>query len=270
MKIFLSWSGEKSKKIAECLKEWLEQVIQASEPWISTSIEKGKKWSKEISDKLEESKVGIICLTKDNLNAPWILFEAGAISKHSDSYVCTFLTDIKSSSEITGPLSSFQNTRFEKEEILKLLKTINNRIKENKTGRSLDERALEAIFETYYPKLESKIETILENNIIIDNDKFTIPVRSERELLEELVENQRLLNDKLNDIWTNKEVTEIVEDYVTKFIASKQLPNKYYITDEPHLSEFCNKLADNPLIKKLFPNREDFKSLLNKMYELPF
>lgn len=43
MKIFLSWSGEKSKNIAESLKDWLEQVIQTSEPWISTSIEKGKK-----------------------------------------------------------------------------------------------------------------------------------------------------------------------------------------------------------------------------------
>ncbi|MBE0393338.1 hypothetical protein BJQ96_03202 [Flavobacterium sp. PL0002] len=39
MKIFLSWSGNKSKLIAESLKDWLEQVIQSTEPWISTSIE---------------------------------------------------------------------------------------------------------------------------------------------------------------------------------------------------------------------------------------
>ena len=202
MKIFLSWSGEKSKNIAESLKDWLEQVIQTSEPWISTSIEKGKKWSKEISDKLEESKVGIICLTKENLNAPWILFEAGAISKSSDSYVCTFLTDINSSSEISGPLSSFQNTRFTKEEILKLLKTINNRIKDSKSGKALSEKALEEVFETFYPKLEIKINKILED-ISKPNDEVSY-IRSDRELLEELVENQRILKEKINDIWTNK------------------------------------------------------------------
>jgi TIR domain len=269
MKIFLSWSGEKSKKIAESLKDWLEQVIQTSEPWVSTSIEKGKRWSKEISDKLEESKVGIICLTKENLNAPWILFEAGAISKSSDSYVCTFLTDISSSTEISGPLSSFQNTRFAKEEVLKLLKTINNRIKDSKGGKALNEKALEEVFETFYPKLELKINTILEERT--EELILTSHIRSDRELLEEVVENQRLLKEKINDIWTNKEVHDIVEYYVSHFIQNKNgITHDFQIIEEPHFTEFRNKLADNPLIKKLFSNTEDFKALLIKKYELPF
>jgi hypothetical protein len=157
MKIFISWSGRKSNMIAESLKDWLEQVIQSTEPWISTSIDKGRKWSKDISDRLEDSKIGIICLTRENLNAPWILFEAGAISKTSDSYVCTFLTDISSPSEISGPLSSFQATKFSKEDVLKLCKTINNRVKDSKGGKSLNEKALEDVFETFYPKLEKKL-----------------------------------------------------------------------------------------------------------------
>lgn len=269
MKIFLSWSGEKSKKIAESLKDWLEQVIQTSEPWISTSIEKGKKWSKEISDKLEESKVGIICLTKENLYAPWILFEAGAISKSSDSYVCTFLTDISSSSEILGPLSSFQNTRFSKDEILKLLKTINNRIKESKGGKALSEKALEEVFETFFPKLEAKINKILEDKTEEMNP--TSHIRSDRELLEELVENQRILKEKINDVWTNKEVNEIVHQYVTNYISNKkEIQFEHEIVDEPYINEFCDKLANNPLIRKLFANKEDLKKLLLERYDLPF
>jgi hypothetical protein len=117
MKIFISWSGDKSKEIAEFLKNWIEQIIQAAEPWISVDIEKGKRWNSEISDKLENSKVGIFCITKENLNSPWILFEAGAISKSSDSYVCTFLIDINPT-DLTGPLSLFQATKLKKKMFL--------------------------------------------------------------------------------------------------------------------------------------------------------
>ncbi|MDT7828282.1 TIR domain-containing protein [Pricia sp. S334] len=266
MKIFLSWSGNKSKLIAESLSEWLEQVIQSTEPWISTSIEKGKKWSKEISDRLEESKVGIICLTRENLNAPWILFEAGAISKSSDSYVCTFLTDISSPTEITGPLSSFQHTRFQKDELLRLLKTINSRIKENKGGKSLNEKSLEDVFEIFYPKLEAKIIEILE---VAPNQVAENHIRSDRELLEEIVESQRSLKERVNDLWTNKDIEGIVDQYVKTYNSGKGL-NEYDIVDEPHLSDFVEKLGKNPLIRKLFANRNDFKDFVKDKYDIPF
>jgi arsenate reductase-like glutaredoxin family protein len=267
MKIFLSWSGHRSKLIAESLKDWLEQVIQSTEPWISTSIEKGKKWSKEISDKLEDSKVGIICLTRENLNAPWILFEAGAISKSSDSYVCTFLTDISSPSEITGPLSSFQHTKFNKEDLLKLCKMINNRIKENKGGKSLNEKSLEEVFEIFFPKLETKINEIL--SLDETQDKSLPHLRTDRDLLEELVENQRLLREKLNDVWTNKEVNEIITEYVDRFVKNKNVVDSF-IVDEPYVTEFCDKLSNNPLVTKLFSKREDLIKFLESKYGLPF
>lgn len=95
MKVFISRSGTRSKSVAEALQKWLRLVIQAVDPGISTEMAKGTKWGPEIADRLEESKVGIICLTRDNLTAPWILFEAGAISKSKDAHVCTFLLDVQ-------------------------------------------------------------------------------------------------------------------------------------------------------------------------------
>jgi hypothetical protein len=81
MLVFISWSGLRSKHVAEALEDWLAQVIQAVEPWISQDIDKGSRWGAEIADRLERSKVGIICLTKNNLNSKWIHYEAGALSK---------------------------------------------------------------------------------------------------------------------------------------------------------------------------------------------
>ena len=72
MQVFISWSGVRSKEVAVAIADWLSQVIQAVDPWISSDIDKGARWSPEIAGRLEESKVGIVCLTKENLDNRWI------------------------------------------------------------------------------------------------------------------------------------------------------------------------------------------------------
>ncbi|MBW2741606.1 MAG: toll/interleukin-1 receptor domain-containing protein [Deltaproteobacteria bacterium] len=82
MKIFISWSGELSHKIATILKEWLQDVIQSVDAYVSSKdIDKGSRWVTNIAGELENTDFGIVCLTSDNLEAPWILFESGALSK---------------------------------------------------------------------------------------------------------------------------------------------------------------------------------------------
>ena len=79
MKIFISWSGPRSKAMAEALKEWLPNVIQAVDPWVSSSdIDAGMRWTPALAEQLQQTQLGILCLTAENLNAPWLLFEAGA------------------------------------------------------------------------------------------------------------------------------------------------------------------------------------------------
>lgn len=76
MKIFISWSKSLSKECAEILRDWIKCTLQPSEPWVSSKdIEKGSLWFGEISDQLKDTRVGIVCLTKENKNNPWILFE---------------------------------------------------------------------------------------------------------------------------------------------------------------------------------------------------
>jgi hypothetical protein len=50
MEIFISWSGNRSKAIAELLKRWIKQVLQGTQPWISTQdIESGSLWFSELA-----------------------------------------------------------------------------------------------------------------------------------------------------------------------------------------------------------------------------
>ena len=159
MLVFISWSGDRSKGVAETFSKWIVQVIQAVEPWISGEIEKGTRWNEEVAAKLEESRVGIICLTKENPNERWILFESGAIAKTKDARVCTLLLDI-GPSDVQQPLGGFQpTTARDKNDVRKLLQTINNAVR--KCGeKALDDSVLNRVFETNWPELLAALETI--------------------------------------------------------------------------------------------------------------
>src|SRR5437764_4301388 len=127
MKVFISWSGERSKALAEALYSWLPNVIQAVQPWMSANdIEKGTRWRSGLANELEQASISIICLTPENLDAPWLNFEAGALSRQQqNSYVCTFLFGLEPI-DVREPLAQFQSTKADKEDIKKLVHTINH------------------------------------------------------------------------------------------------------------------------------------------------
>jgi TIR domain len=178
MKVFISWSGERSKAVAEALRYWLPKVIQALEPWMSANdIEKGTRWRSGIASELEQSSVGIICLTRENLDSPWIHFEAGALSKQQEkTYVCTLLFGLEPT-DVREPLAQFQHTRATKEDLRKLISTINNTLGDLK----LSESELSETFDVWWPKLEERLSKIGEETA------ETAPIRSDRELLEEVL-----------------------------------------------------------------------------------
>ncbi len=157
-------------------------MIQAVEPWISSDIEKGARWGSEIRDKLEKSKVGIICLTKENLDQPWILFEAGALSRTKDAHVCTFLLDIEYT-DVRQPLAQFQHTKFEKKDIRRLVHTI-NKLLERVDEHPLHEDVLNNAFNQFWPELEKELEEIAKG----ESEESSKPARTEREILEEILE----------------------------------------------------------------------------------
>src|SRR5712691_9373223 len=121
MKVFISWSGSLSKNVAELLKPWIKCVLQATEPFISTEdIDKGSIWFHEISDQLADTGVGIICLTPQNQDAPWIIFEAGGLAKGlRKSRVCTLLINL-TPGDLKPPLSQFNGTTLDQGEMLKM------------------------------------------------------------------------------------------------------------------------------------------------------
>ncbi len=125
MKVFLSWSGEKSLAVAKALREWLPYVNAEIQPWISgTDIVPGGRWSGEVAQQLEGSDVGIVCVTPENQSAPWLNFEAGALAKKLESaLVIPLAIDLKPS-DVQQPLGQFQAKEATKSGVLDVLRLL--------------------------------------------------------------------------------------------------------------------------------------------------
>lgn len=207
MKVFISWSSALSHNVALLLKEWLPSVIQVLKVYVSSEdIAKGANWSDDISRELAQSEFGILCLTPENINEPWILFEAGALSVSVNKRVTPLLINL-TASNLQGPLALFQATRVKKDDMYKLLKTINSLLK----GNRLDSKLLETSFLQNWYKFKFDFQKILAAEYKPEEDIM-------RDLLEAINTSQSAVEEAKNRIVNMRIdlVTQSAADFVTK------------------------------------------------------
>jgi len=187
MKVFLSWSGGKSRAVAEALRDWLPLVINEVEPFVSgKDIAAGVRWQVEISGELESSNFGVVCVTAENQSAPWLNFEAGALAKAvGASRVVPLVIDLKVS-DVRQPLGQFQALSIREEGVLELLKSINEHC-----SRTLPGERLAEAYSVWWPRLEARLEAA---HSVPSRDA---PSRAERDLLEEILTTVRGLNREI-------------------------------------------------------------------------
>jgi hypothetical protein len=194
MKVFLSWSGNSSHLIAEKLHKWLPMVIQKIDPYISTEIEKGTRWSSDIASELEGCSFGIACVTHENKDAPWLLFEAGALSKSvSEGKLAPVLFGMEQSDIQKSPLTQFQMTKFEKLEFFKLLQSINESL-----DASLETSILSSLFEALWPQLENDIAAILESKVNLPPHQEPFDADKIMGAMEELLTTSRAIGQAVS------------------------------------------------------------------------
>jgi hypothetical protein len=155
MKVFISWSGDQraSQRVASMLHEWLPSVIQAIDPWISKAgLDAGTRWSQDIASQLEATDYGIVCVTRNSQLAPWLNFEAGALSKKvAVGRVVPFLIDL-TPRELQGPLSQFHGVAADEAGARHLVNSINELV-----PKPLSKAQLEKAFTRSWPDLKDGI-----------------------------------------------------------------------------------------------------------------
>ena len=238
MKIFVSWSGELSKKIAQALKTWIPCIIQSVDVFFSSEdIEKGENWDSKISSELSQCNYGIVCLTSENTLAPWIHFEAGALAKTLESRVSALMVNIKTS-DIQGPLKRYQATKLETDDMWQLIAEINKA-----TNSPLDESILKSTFDAIWEKMSSEIEEIIRNNTTKDKSLIVKENIGNNEAIEEILQLVRKQNVLLSS-------------------PEQLFPPQYFI----ELQQY-SKYGDYELLEQLLKNLDTLLTNLKRTIE---
>ncbi len=155
MNVFISWSGNRSKEIAAKLREWLSSVLQSPSYFMSENdIRAGESWFDEITENLQGSNFGILCLTPENVNADWVLFEAGALSKAKGAKVVPLLCDMEPT-DLTGPLATLQAETLDRKGCWSVVKALHTELD---SPPALD--SIKNVFEGLWPQLAGQIDQI--------------------------------------------------------------------------------------------------------------
>lgn len=267
MKIFISWSGELSKQIGGELSKWIPEVVPHIDIFYSnSSLKLGQQWLNGLSSSLEDISFGICIITKNNLNSPWVHYEAGAIF-HKNEKKCTLiplLIDIHKN-ELSGPLSTFQAMNFTEEEMRNLVKTINNGLE----SRKLPDTMIDVMFNLHWAELEKRIKYKLEeNDIEFDIESKVDPDTLLRRIFDytrsmAIASGLKDLDEKPNTI-RGYSFKEKCERYVYRFISDNDLNDEDFIKNFNSIYNFCNgKFRSAKVIKTPFYLKQTICEILD-------
>jgi tetratricopeptide (TPR) repeat protein len=229
-------------------------------------LEAGQRWNEEISAKLRNTHFGIICLTRENLAVPWLLFEAGALAKAVDSARIVPVLLGVGRSDLTFPLAQFQAVGSDESGMRSLAAAVNNALGMDR----LPATTLDNIFRGLWSGLAAAIAAIPESPFQDGSH------RTDRQLLEELVEGLHQVQRSLpprRGVSSPAELDE--EDWEDYYIRGVNLANQHgdSVVNLAALQAQSNAIALAPaslpdnLRSRLYAYRAALYKRLNRLEE---
>jgi hypothetical protein len=97
MNVFISWSGEVSRQLAEAVRDWLPNVLQSAKPYFTPAdIEKGARWETDIAKALEEIDFLHYCFDPGKPEESLDYVRSRRYSGRSNSWLSSQITSIAS------------------------------------------------------------------------------------------------------------------------------------------------------------------------------
>lgn len=158
MRVFLSWSGQRSRMVASALHQLLPSMLHSVTCWMSDNdIPKGKPWFEELTRELNTIVFAVVCVTKENLKSPWMLWESGFLSSASklgDRHIVPLALGMKKDS-LGGPLAVYQAADTSRDDFLRVVRRINESVEKE---RQIALGVLETTFGYVWPDLERQFK----------------------------------------------------------------------------------------------------------------
>ena len=157
MRVFISWSTERSKKLAAAIKQLIRHTTTAADPWFSEEdVLSGRLAIADIFRELEEARHGFLCLTNETRERSWPMFDAGALAREVGRANVVPVTLDYEPSLVPGPLKEFQGHHArDKDKWLKSLRELNQ-----KTSRPLDDDVLARLFDPAWAAFVEALDAI--------------------------------------------------------------------------------------------------------------
>lgn len=181
MKVFISWSGN-SKATAYAIYKALPTLFDSADAWISIENRSGSMWLLEIDKRLSSTDFGIVCVSKANQHAPWINFEAGALSRRVDAkreLMPVLLIDFDDHGDVEGPITGCQMKMATLEGFFEIMNDLN----QCELGPKISECVLRARVEAAWPEIEKAV-----NDVRSSHESRDVEKRSDSEKLDEVLE----------------------------------------------------------------------------------
>ena len=196
LKLFISWSGQRSMFVASALRKWLKMILQAIDPFMSqVDLKAGARWNPELESELSRAVFGISCVTPNNREAPWLLFEAGALTTQvkKKAFLCPYLIDLDMA-DIDYPLAQFHAKKWDRESTLGLVHGINAALRETEPKSAIADIDLDDLFKALWPKLEE------EYSSAPNDERAEVEKKRPTELVQETLEQTRELTRQLTRV----------------------------------------------------------------------
>lgn len=194
LRVFISWAGKRAEMIGQGFHDFLPDVVNAIQPFISGSdIDKGTQWREVLTGNLQESMCEIVCLTPESRESVWVAFETGAISRAAGgpegakSRIWTYLLGLESRQVQLTPFAEYQATTATEADTFALIGSINALSPDRVSAESL-KRKFKKVFWPNFSKVLGKARTIPAGS-------GPAPTASESELLSEVLSTVRSIQN---------------------------------------------------------------------------
>lgn len=163
MKICIIWAGETGHQFAIILFEWIISLLREIERYcplknreilISPEIRELSAFLKFFENQLIVTDYGILCYTEENIDSPWITYQAGVVASNHGARIVPIILNINRS-WLPEPIRLFQTVEIYERDIENWIIDICNLLGCNKTP------VLHYIIYRRYIELENRLKLLL-------------------------------------------------------------------------------------------------------------